>query len=315
MIKSKQELIDKNYITKRYYTLNDPEFIAVMAEAPWHDFAHRLKDEDEIVPEYKEKFLNRLKSTKINKITGLERFKCQDVIHGVTQSFDEIFYRHYKRRLRVFRGEYTYHRRSFPNWKFIDTKEDDFIPLEQNDYVIFSLPFAGNGHYPPNLEYILDECLKKNIPVMVDCAWFGICFDMNLDFNNPAITEVSFSLSKGLGVGKVRSGVRYSNFENDEFPIRHQNNAIYLPIMALQVGMYMMEKIPVDKIPNRYKDLHEKFCQAIDIQNSSKCIHIATPLRNDHRWQAFQVGNKYYKLGIKEALKAIHSGKIDFISK
>ncbi|MDE0092233.1 MAG: hypothetical protein OXN83_02980, partial [Oligoflexia bacterium] len=120
MIPSNRELIDKNYITNRYYTLNDPEFISVMAEAPWSDFAYRLKEEDDIVPEYKEKFLNRLKSTKLNKITGLDRFKCQDIIHGVTQSFDEIFYRHHKRRLRIFRGEYTYHRRSFPNWEYID---------------------------------------------------------------------------------------------------------------------------------------------------------------------------------------------------
>ncbi|MDE0092274.1 MAG: hypothetical protein OXN83_03195, partial [Oligoflexia bacterium] len=195
----------------------------------------------------------------------------------------------------------------------IDTKEDDLMPLDKNDYVIFSLPFAGNGHYPPNWEYVLEECLKKKVPVMIDCAWFGTCFDMNLDFNHPAITEVSFSLSKGLGVGKVRSGVRYSNFEHDEFPIRHQNNSIYLPIMALQVGMYMMEKIPVDKIPNRYRDLHKKFCHVIAIQNSSKCIHIATPSRDDHRWEGFQVGSKYYKLGVKEAMKAVYAGKIDLI--
>ena len=310
MLKTTQNLIDEKYIIPHYYTLNDPKFIATMVEAPWPDFAHRLGDEDEIVPEYKQKMFERLNSTQINNLEGLERFECQDIIHGVTQSFDEIYYRYCKRRLRIFQGEYTYHRRSFPNWKFIDEKSGDIKPLDKNDYVILSLPFAGNGNCPPNLEYVLDECHKNQIPVMVDCAWFGTCYGMNFDFNHPGITEVSFSLSKGLGLGKVRSGIRYSNFKDDPFPIRHQNNATYLPLIAMQLGMYMMERIPVDQIPTRYKGLQERLCQSIGIENSSKCIHVATPSKSDHRWKNGFVSGSYYKLGIKHALQAMYSKEI-----
>ena len=307
--KTTQDLIDEGYIVPHYYSLDDPEFITTMAKAPWSDFTYRLRKEDEIVPEYKQKVWERLNSTRINNLTGLERFECQDVIHGVTQAFDEIYYRYHSRRLRIFRGEYTYHRRSFSNWEFIDEKSGDIKSLDENDYVIFSLPFVGNGNYPPHLKYVLDECYKKCIPVMVDCAWFGTCYDMTFDFNHPGITEVSFSLSKGLGLGKIRSGVRYNNFKEDPFPIRQQNNSIYLPLISMQLGMYMMNCISVDKIPLRYKDLQKHLCRSIKIENSSKCIHIATPLKNDHRWKGF-ISGSYYKIGIKQALKAMYNNEI-----
>ena len=80
----------------------------------------------------------------------------------------------------------------------------NYVPVEENDWVIISYPFCGNGDIPPHFDQLQDDCLKKNVPLLLDCAWFGTCRDINIDVNHPAITEVCFSLTKGIGLGNIR---------------------------------------------------------------------------------------------------------------
>ena len=35
------------------------------------------------------------------------------------------------------------------------------------------------------------ECNEKNVPVFVDCVWFGTCFDIEVNLNEP-VTQTSW---------------------------------------------------------------------------------------------------------------------------
>ena len=44
--------------------------------------------------------------------------------------------------------------------------------------------------------------------MLVDCAWFGTCFDIDINLDEP-IQMVAFSTTKGLSCGNWRSGITF----------------------------------------------------------------------------------------------------------
>jgi len=242
----------------------------------------------------------------------LENFEHHDLIHGTTQAFDEAYFRYKERRLRVFRGEYAYHRRVFTNHLFINTATDEYVDtIDENDWVIISVPFCGTGGLPPqHYQQVLDDALKVGAPVLIDCAWYGTCYDMHIDLNHPAITEVCFSLTKGLGIGNLRTGIRYSNYgTDDQNPIRQQNEYNHLPLGAAQIGIHMMETFNIDRIPDKYKQWQHDLCGVLGLEPAN-CIHIGMADKHSALWDKFFIDEMYKKVGLRESLKAIRKQHI-----
>ena len=48
---------------------------------------------------------------------------------------------------------------------FLDDENGNYIPVEDNDWVITSYPFCGNGIMPPHFDQLQDDCLEKNVPL------------------------------------------------------------------------------------------------------------------------------------------------------
>ena len=293
-------MLDKKLFQTRHNAIYDPEFQKHLANAPWKEWLSK-PGYFEVKEEYLRKIHAWIHSTKLNQVKGLKRFAHRDMIQGTTQAFDEAYYRYSKRRLRMLRGEYAYHRRIVKDFAFIDDENGNYIPLEENDWVITSYPFCGNGSVPPYFDMIQQDCLDKNVPLLLDCAWFGTCEEIIIDVNHPSITEVCFSLTKGIGLGNIRSGIRYSNYE-DNLPIRQQNNYNHLPLGAAQIGIWQMEKFGPDFIPDKYFDMQNHICDIHGLKRTN-CMMIAMLDEEHKEYDHYLIDGVYSKVGIREAIK------------
>ena len=270
---------------KRHNAIYDPEYQDHLKKAPWESWLSQSNYFD-VVEEYIEAFVHWIYSSKNNQLSDAcqlssKRYTRKDIVVGTTQSFDEAYLRYHNRRLRLFRGEYAYHWRCYKNFAWLDQslKTDSegswAEPLESGDWVIVSHPFCGSGREHPRLKELLEKCVEKDIPVVMDCAWFGTCFDLKFDLDHPAITEVSFSLSKGIGLGFMRTGIRFSSYSSsDEGPIAQQNKYKHLVLSNCQLGIYQMEKFSPDWQTNKYLNWYKELCVKYSLLET-KCLHIS----------------------------------------
>lgn len=236
---------------------------------------------------FKEKYKNWLLQSNYSTIYGLDKFKNIDFTYGVTQSIDDLLLKHKNDRLRVFPYEYHYSMKLHKNFKFIDDS------IVKGDWVLISLPFCFNGKYPENLNLILDLCYNNDVPVYIDSAFYMLSYDFVLDLSHPAIKEVYFSLSKSLGLGFLRTGIRFSN-ENYYSPIKMQNEYNYSNLMFIELGGYIIDKYDINYMLKKYKSSYEDLCQKLKL-SPTNCIHIAT---TDHSIPGYLRFNNITKVGI-----------------
>lgn len=284
-------------LTKLTQSVYDPEFTKALKKAPWAEWCSE-EDPFDCRSSYLERYRAWIGQSKLNHFTGLESFKRIDLINGTTQSFDEAYHRHANRRLRIFRGEYGYHKRVCPQFVFIED-----APLERNDYAIVSVPFCSTGKVHEGLATLLSQAESLGVPVLIDCAYYGTCYGLSFNFNHPAIESVSFSLTKGLGLGRIRSGIRFSNLK-DHFPICQQNDFDHSIQGAAQIGLYMMNQFDPDFIPLKYRDMQQSLCHELGLE-ASPCVHLA--LGNEH-WRQYLIDDKYSRVGIRNLIAARRKG-------
>jgi hypothetical protein len=291
--------LEKGWVGPRTNAVYDPEFTRALADLPWKDWFSRpnpLRCRED----YLDCYLSWITKSKYNRFHGLESYAVRHLTNGTTQSFDESYYRYKSRRLRILRGEYAYHKRAFPNWHFV---EDG--PLESNDFLIVSVPFCSTGECPAKFYDLLDQAHHLNVPVIVDCAYFGTCHGVEVDLSHPGIENVCFSLTKGVGLGDIRSGIRFSRTEDDG-PIAQQNRYNHTVLGAAKIGLYMMEQFSPDFIPGKYLEIQQQVCREVGLR-PTPCMHLAL---GDDRWNQFNIDDRYNRLGIRELIKARRKGWI-----
>jgi len=296
--------------TNKSFSIYDPEYQKHLQEAPWKYWLSQ-NNYFNVKDEYIETFVQWIHSSKNNSFSDSLTFKSQryqrrDIIVGTTQSFDEAYFRYHNRRLRLFRGEYGYHRRCYKNQLWLDHCDGTWAdPLDEKDWIIISHPFCGTGDEHPKFKDLLDRCSAKQIPVVVDCAWFGTCFNINFDFEHPAISEVSFSLSKGIGLGSMRTGLRFSNYSlSEQMPIAQQNLYNHLVLDNCQIGLWQMSQFDPDWSYRKYIKWYQMLCKAYKIKNT-KCLHISLLDIHNEYTKFFLIDNIYARVGVREALKAM----------
>lgn len=289
-----------DYINHKTFSVYDYQFLLHLKEAPLSEWLNHSPPFD-CQDEYLERIHHLIHQCRSNQVEGLERFSQRHLINGTTQSFDECYLRNSSKRLRIFKGEYAYHKRVNPDFCFLED-----APLDENDYIIISLPFCSTGDIHPQMYEIITQAEQKNIPVEIDCAYFGTCHSIDFDLSSAAIVAVSFSLSKGMGMGDIRSGIRYSDFD-DDFPIAQQNNYRHTVKFAAKMGIHMMKRFDFDYIPNLYREHQESVCHDLEI-TPTKCMHLALSTKEKH--PEFIVDDLYYRVGIREAVKKRKQGRI-----
>jgi hypothetical protein len=217
-----------------------------------------------------ETYIAWIKNSSLNSFKGLEQFPIAAYSNGTTESFDKFYMQHNQRRFRCFRGEYMYHMASWklicPDWKYIDDE-----PLAENDAVVLSSPFSDTGDVHPQMKDVLEQCTQKGIPVLIDCAFVGICRDITFDFDYPCVTDIVFSLSKTFPVANVRIGMRLSRIDSDDGLLVHKKTN-YTNRLGAAVGILLMNHYSVDYNCNTWRDTQERFCQQLGIVPSKSVI-------------------------------------------
>jgi len=291
--------------------LNFGNSTAVLDDAALNVLKQLNKDINTVVydqtidDKFRKSYLQWILSSKLNSIKGLDQFKYSCYSNGTTESFDKFYLKNNSRRFRCFRGEYMYHqlawRNYWPNWKFINDE-----PLDKNDAVVVSLPFADTGNEHKDYQHLLLECVRLGIPVLVDCAYFGICQDINFDFTSPCITDITFSLSKTFPVSHIRIGIRFSKYDDDD-SLFVVNKGGYINRLGAYIGLEFLTTFQSDYIPNKYRNKQEQFCRYLAVTPSRTILFGI----GDNMWQEYNRGtdtnrlsfHKYFHLDFEKFTK------------
>ena len=214
--------------------------------------------------QFKKKATNFIFGSSLNTLSGIDAFSFVGITAGCTQFIDNIYMQGL---VQVLRGDYRYHERLGLAYVKDVGSLIPAIPL------IISMPFPSIGASHQDMEEILEECRIKNIHVHIDGAWITCSRDVIFDFSHPVIKSVGISLSKGLGLGWNRIGLRWAKEQiNDSISI--MNNFHMENRMPIMVANYVLDNVSNDYLWTKYGDLNAKICNDFDLV-PSKAIHMA----------------------------------------
>jgi hypothetical protein len=223
---------------------------------------------DSVYENFKKEMEQWILSSPFNTLIGLDSFTRKDIINGCTQFIDTLYM---QGAVQVISGDYRYHGR-------LGNVYIEPGSLKPNIPLIIAMPFPSTGTVHHNMKDILLECVEKNISVHIDGAWISCCRDIKFDFNHPAIQSVGISLSKGLGLGWNRVGLRWTKNTNaDAITIMndfHMNNRA-----LIKIGLHFIRNLPSDYLWLTHGDHYYKVCRDFNLLPTHS-IYLA--MRNGH---------------------------------
>lgn len=272
--------------------IQDPETISALTS---FEYSKYLNDST-IHYEFCKQYTAWISNTTNNKFVDLDKFPFAVYTNGTTEAFDKFYIKHHNKRFRCFKGEYMYHqltwRNNWPNWCFI---EDDDLLL--GDVVVISLPFSDTGEQHEHMKKVLDFCDIMDIPVLVDCAYFGICGDLTFDFSHPCIKEITFSLSKQFPLSYARIGMRLTRTDDDD-PLFVNNRNGYVNRIGCALGLHFISQFDSDYIVNKYKQQQLTLCTKLGVHPSKTVIFGI----GDDAWSAYNRGRDTNRLSLHKFL-------------
>jgi hypothetical protein len=175
--------------------------------------------------------------------------------------------------VQTIKGDYRYHDRLNPD---IVYRVPGYL---RNDLpLIIAMPFPSTGDVHTNMKEILDEAQDKGISVHVDGAWLTCCRGINFDLLHPSIKSVGISLSKGLGLGWNRIGLRWTK-SKDADAVTIMNDFNMNLRAATMIGLHYLRNLPIDYLWTTHGDHNRKICEDFNLV-PTKAVHIA--MRDGH---------------------------------
>jgi hypothetical protein len=224
---------------------------------------------DNIIDDFLISYKQWIQSGENNNFIGLEDFNIQAYSNGTTESFDKFYLKNHNRRFRCPNGDYMYHKlawRNHYNWAYLE--DDD---LKANDALVISLPFADTGDQHEHYHQWMSQCEELNIPVLLDCAYFGLCKDIDFDFSYSCITDIAFSLSKIFPVAYARIGMRLTKIDDDDtLLVYHKIN--YNNKIGAGLGLKFLNKFSPDYIYNKYSQQQQDLCKTLSVEPSKTVL-------------------------------------------
>jgi hypothetical protein len=237
-----------------------------------------------------------IKSYSLSKIIGLEQYQYVAYSNGTTESFDKFYLNNSRKRFRCFKGEYLYHELSWRNnfeWAFIED-----APLDSNDAVVISLPFSDTGGEHVDYKKVLKECEEKNINVLVDCVYYTLSKDVDVNLNFKCITDVTFSLSKTFPVAHARIGIRLSRQDTDDSLFVYQKSN-YNNRLGAYIGHQLINAFEPEYIVNNYKNKQIELCNNLEDVIPSNTVLFGI---GGNRWREYNRGTATNRLSFHNFL-------------
>ena len=252
--------------TERPQPLTDNTIEDIIKELLPHKWGYYF--EDSLYSQFKSELQDWITSSTLNTVTGLDSFTRTDVIQGCTQFIDNLYM---QGPVQTIKGDYRYHSRLNPDIAFS-------VPgyLRPNVPLIIAMPFPSTGSVHTQMKEILDEAGNKGIDVHVDGAWFTCCRGINFDVSHSAIKSVGISLSKGLGLGWNRIGVRWTRQTTPD-SVTIQNDFRMVMRGPVIIGLHFLRQLPPDYLWNKYGTIYQKICRDFEL-TPTQSIYLA--LRN-----------------------------------
>ena len=224
---------------------------------------------DKVYDDFKVECEQWIHSSNYNNIIGFEKFTRKDIINGCTQFIDNIYM---KGPVQYIKGDYRYHQRLGYGQAQTVGNLVPGVPL------IIAMPFPSIGAPHEQMQDILNECLDKQIAVHIDGAWYSCCRDIMFDCGHDAIRSIGISLSKGLGLGWNRVGLRWTkDTPADAVSIMNDFNMnLRAPAM---IGLHFIRNLQPDHLWNTHGSNYYKICNDFNL-TPTKSIYLA--LRNGH---------------------------------
>lgn len=247
----------------------DPDVMASIDQWKTETDINAVLSDTEITMLFLQSYRDWILASNLNKL-DIGDFSIMAFGNGTSEIFDKFYLRHHDRRFRCFRGEYMYHaaawRNYFPNWCRIED-----APIDSNDAVVISLPFSDTGNEHQDMKSVLDRCELLGVPVLVDCAFFGICRDVKFDFDYECITDVTFSLSKTFPVAHARIGMRLTRIDDDDsLLVHHKTN--YTNRLGAHLGLMLIKQYSADYNVSKWHSTQLAFCHSLAIRPSNSVI-------------------------------------------
>ncbi len=217
---------------------------------------------------FKDSFESWLLGSGLYSIKGLEAFPDRDIIIGCAQYIDDLHLM--KKAIAVMENEYKYHWRLFGDSLKIKKSPRQ---LEAGEQLIISLPFSYCGDIHPEMDLILKVCAAKNIPVHIDGCWMGCARDITFNFDRPCIQSAGFSLSKALGLGANRIGLRFAR-KRWRGPVSIMNDFNMNNQSGVWLGLRFMQRFGPDFWQKKYGEAYKKVCADFQLR-PTKAIHLA----------------------------------------
>ena len=179
------------------------------------------------------------------------------LVSGITDAFNQTYAIYNK--IGIFKGEYGYHNLAMADRVTYKVSEADII--------VISHPFSGDGMSSHDK---IAEADKLNIPIFVDCAFFGICDNVSFDFSKyKNIRSVCFSLSKTFSTGLRRVGMLYTF---DRYPAHLYNEWAYPFIAGAEYHYDLLNRIDPDYMYNKYRIHQLDICRDLGLEPSDTVI-------------------------------------------
>lgn len=219
---------------------------------------------------FKDKFNDWIHSSK-QIVKGLPANSY--IVSGLTDAFNQTYALY--NNVGVFKGEYGYHKIALG-----DRVTED---LSKADVIIVSHPYSADGMSSRDKLQIADS---YNKPIFVDCAFFGICHDIDFDFSlYKNIHSVGFSLSKTFGTGWRRVGLLYTI---DKYPVTIYSDWDYHFISSAEYHYDLINKMSPDDMVQKYLALQLQICDELNVDPSNTIIF---GLDYTDRYSKFKRGN------------------------
>lgn len=264
----------------------------------------KINQDDNILKNFLDRYVSWISETNNNIVSGLERYPHACFANGTTEAFEKFYAKHHKRRFRFFKGEYVYHRLNCRNngydWEYLDN-----APLSGNDVVIMSLPFSDTGNSHISMDVVLDQCDELKIPVLLDCAYLGVCANIDFNLNRDCITDVTFSLSKALYCAHNRIGMRLTK-EDDDDPLFVTNKAGYVNRLAAYIGLQLLNNFSPDYVYNKYRAKQEVCCEILGVKTSN-CVLFGI---GGSEWNEYNRDRETNRLGLHKYLSQDHTDEL-----
>lgn len=238
------------------------------------------------------------------KLNNFELFKYVAFSAGTQESFLNYYLMNKDKRMRVFRGDYWWH---MDIWEKADIKwvyiEDDDI--REGDACICSYPFALTGDKHKDFNWLIDECNKKNVGLLVDFIYLPNSFDcVDIDLSAPCIREITFSFSKTFPVQCAKIAVRMLK-QKPYDPMQMSNDENICNRLSAGLAHSIIQKFPINFMVYKYQKQHKHWCYKLGLKQT-KVVHFGLGAdytnfgrENDAAWcSPFNEQQGRYNLGM-----------------